>query len=200
MDRPQSLIITGRSGCGKGTQADLVRKKLSLTQFPVFYLQTGARFREFIEQNILTAQLSRDLMAQGARQPSFLAVWLWTHFFMERGTLDEHWLIDGAPRSLVEAMIMDTVLDFYKREKPVVIYLNVSRPWAEARLLARGRADDQTMSEISRRMEWFETDVLPAVEYYRTNPRYNFVEINGEQSIEAVHNEIETFLSKTNAA
>ena len=168
-----------------------MRKKLSLSEFPVFYLQTGARFREFIEENILTAQLSRDLMAHGERQPSFLAVWLWTHYFMERATLGEHWIIDGAPRTLVEAMVMDSILDFYKRAKPIVLYLNVSRAWAELHLLERGRADDKTLTEIGRRMEWFETDVKPAVAFYKTNPRYSFIEINGEQPIEAVRKEIE---------
>lgn len=189
--KPQTYIITGRSGCGKGTQADLLRKKLSLTELPVFYLQTGARFREFIEQDVLTAQLSRDLMTHGERQPSFLAVWLWTHYFMERATLDEHWIIDGAPRTLVEAMVLDSILDFYKRPQPTVVYLNVSRAWSEVRLQERGRADDKTLTEIGRRMEWFETDVVPAVEFYRTNPRYSFIEINGEQPIETVHKEIE---------
>ncbi len=192
IDRPHTYIITGRSGCGKGTQADLLRKKLSLTEFPVFYLQTGARFREFIEQNILTAQLSRDIMARGERQPSFLAVWLWTHFLMERATVDEHWIIDGAPRTLTEAMVLDSVLDFYMREKPVVVYLNVSRVWAESHLLARGRADDKTLTEIGRRMEFFESDVKPAIEYYRTNTHYSFIEINGEQPIGAVHKEMAT--------
>jgi adenylate kinase family enzyme len=46
------------------------------------------------------------------------------------------------------------------------------------------------MKSIETRLEWYKTDVVPVVEYYRTNSYYNFVEINGEQSVEAVHAEI----------
>ena len=56
-------------------------------------------------------------------------------------------------------------------------------------IIKRGREDD-TQDQISGRMGWFETDVLPALEIYRNDPRYQVLHINGEQSIEAVHAEI----------
>ncbi len=43
---------------------------------------------------------------------------------------------------------------------------------------------------MASRMGWFETDVLPALEIYRNDPRYRVLHINGNQTIEDVHKEI----------
>ena len=39
-------------------------------------------------------------------------------------------------------------------------------------------------------MNWFETDVLPALEMYKNDPRYSFIHVNGNQTIEEVHKEL----------
>jgi adenylate kinase family enzyme len=44
--------------------------------------------------------------------------------------------------------------------------------------------------KIERRLNWFETDVLPAVEYFRNYSKYNFVELDGDQPVEAVQQEL----------
>ena len=50
--------------------------------------------------------------------------------------------------------------------------------------------DDINEEEIERRLTWFETDVIPAVEYFRSYSKYNFVELNGEQPVEEVRQEL----------
>jgi len=67
--------------------------------------------------------------------------------------------------------------------------MNVSREWSKERLLGRGRKDDDP-EEIKKRLDWYETEVAPVVEYYKDNPKYNFIDVNGEQTIEEVHKEI----------
>jgi adenylate kinase family enzyme len=101
-----------------------------------------------------------------------------------------HLVLDGTPRSLPEARVLTSAMDFFEREEPKVIYINVSRPWSEEKLLARGRADDRTLEKINKRLDWFDKDVVPAVEFFRTNPQYKFIEVNGEQTIEKVHSDI----------
>ena len=78
-------------------------------------------------------------------------------------------------------------MEFYNRQKPTVIYVKVSRAWAEARLHERKRIDDLKPEEVTKRLDWFDTDVLPAVEYFKSNPLFTVLEINGEQTIEQVH-------------
>ncbi|PIQ66416.1 MAG: hypothetical protein COV96_01355, partial [Candidatus Zambryskibacteria bacterium CG11_big_fil_rev_8_21_14_0_20_42_18] len=85
---------------------------------------------------------------------------------------------------------ISTAMEFYKRERPTVIYINVSRKWSEERLLARGRDDDTSLSRIDKRLDWFNRDIIPAIEYFKNNKLYRLIEVNGEQSIEKVHDDI----------
>ena len=189
---PQTFIFIGRSGCGKGTQADFLQKYLK-TQDPgreIFYLETGNRFRDFIKGENLSSKLSLDISHRGARQPDFLAVWVWAHLFIENLKGDEHIIIDGTPRSINEARVLDSAVRFYNREPAKVIYLNVSRAWAEKRLADRGRTDDRSLEEVKKRLDWFEADVLPAVNHLREHSEYQFLDINGECPLEEVHEEI----------
>jgi adenylate kinase family enzyme len=50
--------------------------------------------------------------------------------------------------------------------------------------------DDKTIEKIDKRLNWFDQDTWPAIEYFKTNPLYRFIEVNGEQSIEEVHADI----------
>ena len=115
---------------------------------------------------------------------------MWASTLVEELEPDMHLVFDGAPRSHAEAIMLSTALKFYEREAPIVIYLKVSRQWAENRLLGRGRQDDRTLSKINKRLDWFETDTWPAIEYFKTNSLYKFLEVNGEQPIEKVHSDI----------
>ncbi len=67
--------------------------------------------------------------------------------------------------------------------------MNVSRGRAFEMLKSRGRADD-TDEYINSRLDWFDKEVMPAVEYFRKGGYYAFLEVNGEQSIEDVHGEL----------
>jgi adenylate kinase len=191
----ETLIFIGASGCGKGTQAKLLVEKLRVRtpNIPIFYLQTGQYFREFIKQDNLAARIAREEIERGLRAPDFLAMHLWSEVFVQNLTGDEHLILDGSPRSLNEAHNLDIALKFFRRENPAVIHLKVSSDWSYQRLKERaaieGRADDNDES-IRRRISWYERDVLPAVNYYRRDRDYEFVEIDGERPIDVVHRDI----------
>lgn len=193
----QTFIVIGRSGAGKGTQAKLLRdyiQEKDTEKRNVLYVETGEMFREFIKGESFSSKLSQEIYKKGARQPDFLAVWNWVRILVDHMTEQDHLIFDGTPRSRQEATILDSALKFYKREKMVVIYISVGRDWSKQHLHARGRIDDKTTEEIENRLNWFDTDVMPAVEYYNLDPEYDFLEINGEQSIEKVHHDILTAL------
>jgi adenylate kinase len=188
----QTFIFIGRSGCGKGTQVELLQeyiKKQDQKRY-LFYIETGERFRQFIKEHSLSSRLAAEIYKTGSRQPDFIAVWMWSHLLVERMTGEEHVIFDGTPRSLHEAQIIDTAITFYNRQHPQVIYLNISREASKARMIARRRMDDINPEEIERRLSWFETDVIPAVEYFRKHSKYNFVELHGEQPVEVVQQEL----------
>jgi adenylate kinase len=187
---PQTFIFIGRSGCGKGTQVELLKNVLREKDpsREILHLETGIKFREFIKKDGYSNKLSNEVSKKGERQPDFIAVNFWSDFFIENFKGDEHLFCDGICRSLPEAMIFTTVSEFYNR-KIIVAHLNVSRKWSKERLLARGRADDDEKG-IEKRLDWFEQDTYPAIEYFANNNHYLLLDINGEQTIEDVHKEI----------
>ncbi len=189
---PQTFIFIGRSGCGKGTQAELLQQKLreKTPETPIFYLETGGRFREYIQSETYSSNLSKEVMEKGGLQPEFLAVWNWSSLFVEKMRGDEHLVLDGTPRKLDEAEVLDSAMRFYKREKPFVVFLDVSKEFSIARFKDRGRADDKSLQAIEERMKWYEEHVVAAVRYYWQNDNYKLLHINGEQTIEEVHAEI----------
>jgi len=190
-----TVIFIGRSGCGKGTQAGLLKEYFhhkDTQKRQVLYVETGAHFREFIRSSGYSSKLSHDIYENDDRQPDFLACYMWATTLVEELGPDMHLFFDGAPRSHSEAILLSTALQFYKRERSTVVYLKVSRKWSEERLLARGRTDDKTLEKITKRLDWFEEDTWPAIEYFKTNSLYNFLEINGEQTVEQVFNDIKT--------
>jgi adenylate kinase len=188
----QTFIFIGRSGCGKGTQVTLLQeyiRKQDQKRY-VFYIETGERFRQFIKEHSLSSRFAAEIYKRGDRQPDFIAVWMWSHLLVERMTGEEHVIFDGTPRSLHEAQIINTAISFYNRQRPHVIYLNISRETSKARMIARRRMDDINPEEIQRRLDWFETDVIPAVEYFRQHSKYNFIELDGDRPVEAIHKEL----------
>ncbi|MCK4386770.1 MAG: nucleoside monophosphate kinase [Candidatus Pacebacteria bacterium] len=191
----KAYIFIGRSGCGKGTQVDLLVEELKKEERDIFSLGTGDKFRKFAQGDNYSNKLSSAISEQGDLQPEFLAVLMWASTMVENVQGNEDFVLDGVPRKMAEATILDSALKFYGFRKPILIFMNVSRKWSEERLAGRGRSDDD-INEIKKRLDWYDTEVAPVVEWYRNNSDYRFLDINGEQTIEEVHREIIGKLNK----
>lgn len=192
----QFFIIIGRSGSGKGTQADLLKEYLEKKGAEkVIHVTTGGGFREFIEGDSYASTLAKEITNKGGLGPEFLAVWNWANIFIKNLSGNETVILDGAPRREVEVSALHSAVSFFEYSKPTVIYIDVSETWAIDKLISRGREDDNESEEQKRKMEWFFNDVLPCVEIYKNDPRYNFIHVNGEQMVEEVHKQITEKLS-----
>lgn len=189
--KQKSFIFIGRSGCGKGTQAKLLSdylKKIDPSR-EILYVQSGQEFREFIKGSSETQKLSKAIYDVGGLQPEFLAIYMWANVLVNKFTKNEHVIMDGMPRKFHEAGVLESIFDFYKLEKPVVINIDISKEQSIDRLMARGRMDDNR-EDIAERLSWYETDVAPAIAFYENNPKYNFIKIDGNKSIEEVFEDI----------
>lgn len=193
--RRHTFIFIGASGSGKGTQVSLLIDEIKKRdpRTPVRYLQTGQLFREFIKGDSYAARAAREAVERGDLLPTFVAMWMWSDYFIKHITGAEHLIIDGSPRTVEEVHHLDIALKFFDRKRPTVMYINVSKEWATARMLERatkeGRSDD-TKESIDRRLRWFEQNVIPAVNVYRRDRDYDFYEIDGERTVSEVHTEI----------
>ena len=187
---PQTYIFIGRSGCGKGTQAALLEKILrEKTDNHIAHLETGKLFRDFFNGATITQEMAQTIYNNGLLQPEFLTVHLWSDFLVMNMKKETTLIIDGTPRRQNEALVLHTAFEFYHRDSAHVIYINVPRESSHQRMVERKREDD-TERDIELRLNWFDTEVLPAIEYYRKNPFYKVHEINGERPIEEVHADI----------
>lgn len=182
------FIFIGRSGCGKGTQAKKLIEKLANIGESVYYVSTGDEFRRVFDMDTYTSNKLKGIVGSGLFAPTFTAVSMWTNALVRDLKEDQHIIIDGTPRSVEEAMTLDTVFPFYEAE-PVVLYVDVSREWATEKLFGRGRHDD-TKEGIDSRMDLFDTAIVPIVDMYKKRNTIPVLHINGEQSIDDVHAEI----------
>jgi adenylate kinase family enzyme len=194
---PQTIIVIGRSGSGKGTQVGLLQEFLrnKNAQIQSIHVETGQYFRDFIDDTTVSAQLAKEIYLQGKKQPDFLAISMWGYVLCKDYTGVEHILFDGVPRSLAQAHVFEDALSFYNRfdatfEKPKVIYLDVSHDWSVQRIHERGRIDDQTDEQVEVRMHWFDTDVIAAIDFFKENSKFDFIHIQGEKTVEEVHADI----------
>ncbi len=191
LSKPYTFLFIGRSGCGKGTQAELLKKYLEeKDQRPVLYLYAGDKMRKLTEEEkTFTSQLANEIFLVGDKQPNFLAIWAWSNDLVEKMEPEMHLIFDGCPRAVEEALILDETFKFYKREIIKPILVDVSREWAMDKLLKRKRFDD-TREKIDNRLDYYEKYVRPAIDYYDEQSKNKVIRVNGEQTIEEVHQEI----------
>ena len=187
----QTLLFFGRSGSGKGTQIKLLMELLQKKNPSrnIFYIETGNLVRELAKTNSYSGRRTKEIIDAGGLLPEFVPILLWGRVMIDNLTGNEHLITDGLSRRLPEADILISALSFYERKNPKVVYINVSRDWATERLINRGRKDDSATG-VTSRMDWFEQSVISVLDYFKNHDGYQFIDINGEQPIEDVHNEI----------
>jgi adenylate kinase len=186
---PRAIVFFGRSGCGKGTQAKLLDEYLKSKGREVIYVETGSTFRELSKQESLVGRNVNSILTNGFLIPVFLPIWIWTKIIVEKFSGEQDIILDGVCRRKEESVALDSLFDFYNISNPKIILMNVSKQWSYDRMMARQRADD-TPEKIQNRLDWYEKDVVPSIDHFRNNPKFNFIEINGEQTIEKVHEDM----------
>jgi adenylate kinase family enzyme len=184
-------LFIGQSGCGKGTQINLLKEHLfkadPATKF--FYIETGQKFREFIKEDTFTAQRTHELINEGKLPAAFLGVHMWAHQLMQEYDGQATVLIDGTPRVPEEVPLLLSAAVFYGWTIDV-IYLQVGDEWSYKRIKERSREDDKHEVGIAERIGWFHACVEPAIEILKESPLVRFHGVQGEASIEQVHKDV----------
>ena len=187
-----TIIFIGPQGSGKGTQIaklDAVLKEKDPTGKVVDF-QTGRRFRALgMRAEGYTEQKVGEGLNNGALQPLFLSIVLWGDAMREHMTPSCHALIDGFPRTVAEAEVLETALDYYERKNVVVINLETPEDIVRGRMIARSRSDD-TKDSIEERLRWYREETLEVLKYYRARANTQVFDIDGTQDIENVHTQI----------
>lgn len=187
----KTIILVGPQGSGKGTQAALLKQALTATGDELLHAETGGAFRSLIQSEHDTAARVRSSLEQGNIQPLFLAVTLWGSLFIEQYNDTSHMLIDGFPRRVEEAEILDDAFSFYGRNHVDVVLLDMTDELAIERMKGRGREDD-TEDSMRERLSWYHRDTEPVLGFFKAHDRYTVHSIDGSHTIEEVHAEIKS--------
>jgi adenylate kinase len=164
MTRPLTIVFLGRSGSGKGTQAEMLLRYLGETD--ALYIVTGGLFRGLAAKDTVIGRKVADQLKTGELPPDWLAITLWQRELVEHLQRDDQTIFfDGALRRVPEAVALEVILQWLERPPAIPILLDVTREEAFKRLKLRARQDD-TDEAINRRFDWYDEDVSKVVRYY----------------------------------
>lgn len=186
---PQTTIFIGIQSSGKGTQLRLLKEVLTKADEDVLTHVSGKALRSFLAEDKPGTRKAKETLDQGGLMPVFLPIALWGRTFLEKLTPQTHLLIDGSPRQLIESQALEQALEFYGRVPFDVIYLTLTEEVVFERIKKRGRKDD-TEEGIQRRLDGHRTHIELILDRLRESELARVHEIDGSQSIEAVHEDV----------
>jgi adenylate kinase len=153
------IILIGPPGAGKGTQC---QRLIDLLKVP--HLSTGEMLRAAVKAGTPEGLQAALAMNEGKLVPDPLIVGMVTRRLEARDCRDGC-LLDGFPRTLPQAEILDDLLERRAMSVDGVIELAVPRDELIRRMLARKRDDDDP-AIFARRIASFEEQTAPLLEYY----------------------------------
>ena len=186
----KTILIIGRPGSGKGTQSKKLLNYLGKEN--TLYLSTGQYLRDLINKNSYSGcLLDEQVMKAGTFAPSFFAIWAWGDILVNNLRESHNIILDGSPRTLLEAMALDDAFKFYNRKNINVLFIDISKETSINRLLKRGRTDDEE-NIIKDRLEESNKYTDEVVSFIKEKNNFNFVTINGEEDENTVFNNIKS--------
>ena len=181
-----NIVLFGKPGAGKGTQANFLKIKYSLV-----HISTGDLFRYNIKNKTELGKLAKSFLDKGDLVPDQVTIKMLEEE-VERNTNTKGFLFDGFPRTKSQAEALDNFLENNKMEINATISLEVEDNVLIKRLLERGkssgRIDDQNKSKIINRFKEYNKKTVPLKTYY--NDQNKFYSVNGIGSVDIITNRL----------
>lgn len=206
------LVILGPPGAGKGTQAEYIVERYNIP-----HISTGDIFRENIKNNTELGKEAKSYMDKGLLVPDDLVIAL-VEDRLNKADAKEGFLLDGFPRTVAQAVSLDSILDKNNDKLTKVINISVDPEILIERAVGRRvcktcgmtyhvkfnppkeegicdkdgtnliQRDDDTEETVKTRISVYFDQTAPLIDYYRAQNL--LVDINGAKDIDKVFEDI----------
>ncbi|MCB0863221.1 MAG: adenylate kinase [Solirubrobacterales bacterium] len=212
-----NLILLGPPGSGKGTQGERLQEDL---EYP--YYATGDILRAAVKEGTEVGKSAQEYMDRGDLVPDEVIIGIISER-LESGEADHGFILDGFPRTVVQAEALDAELEKLGRQLTAVILIDVDDEEIVNRLSGRrvcqdkGHVyhvdhnppeqegicdvdgselyirDDDKPEVVRHRLEQYQEKTAPLVDHYKKQGLLNKVE--GADDPDRVSEKIRTLVS-----
>ena len=162
------LVLLGAPGSGKGTQAARLREHL---QVP--HISTGELLRAAVKAGTPLGLQAKAVMEAGGLVSDEIVLGMLEER-LTAGDTGNGFILDGYPRTLVQANALDALLARLQQPVDLAVQLDVDTELLIARLAGRaqaeGRADDSP-DAVRNRLKVYNEATAPVVDFYRQTGR-----------------------------
>lgn len=205
---PTYIVLLGPPGVGKGTQAKILAEKTGLA-----HVSSGDLFRENLKNQTELGKLAKSFMDKGELVPDDVTISM-IRERLARPDCADGAILDGFPRTPVQAEALEKMLSEFKGQVDTVPYITADENVLVERVSGRWtcrasghiyhekfslpkqagicdvdgselyQRDDDKVETVKKRIGIYLVQTMPLVDYYRG--RGKLVEIDGMQSVEDV--------------
>ncbi len=173
-----NLVLFGKPGAGKGTQAGFLKEKYNLK-----HISTGDVFRYNMKNGTELGKLAKSYIDKGDLVPDEVTIDMLKDE-VEKNPQAAGFIFDGFPRTAAQAEALDNFLESKEMKVNATIALEAEDDILVARLLERGkssgRSDDQDENKIRNRFDEYNEKTAPLKAYYEKQGKFHSVDGIGE--------------------
>ena len=177
-----NIVIFGKPGSGKGTQANFLKEKYSL-----YHISTGDLFRKNISSKTKLGIEAKSYLDNGDLVPDSVTIKMLENEVLLNKQV-KGYIFDGFPRTLAQAQSLDTFLNSINLKINATIALDVDENELITRLLDRGkttnRSDDQDLEKIKNRFNEYNNKTSILIDFY--DKQGKFYSVDGKGSVDDI--------------
>ena len=187
------IVLFGKPGAGKGTQAALLKENFELA-----HISTGDVFRYHIANNTELGTLAKSYMDKGELVPDTVTIDMLASEVDRSIDSAKGYIFDGFPRTTAQAEALDVLLTDKGLSVNATIALEADEDELAARLLERGkssgRSDDTDEHKIRTRFAEYNAKTAPLIAYYKGQDKFHSV--NGIGEIASINERLSSIISR----